>query len=51
MRGFAEIGDDRVVRTVDGEGAKAGNRSDQADHCCGQEGAAIGPPVGYVVAR
>src|SRR6266480_1597946 len=50
LRGFAEIGDDCVVRTVYGENAKAGNRNDQAYRCGSQEGAPIRPPVGYVIA-
>src|ERR1700751_3055905 len=50
LRGLAEIGDDRVVRTVYGENAKARNRSDQAYRCGSKEGAPIRPPVGYVIA-
>src|ERR1700756_167756 len=50
LRGFAEIGDNRVVRTVYGENAKVGNRGDQTYRCGGQEGAPIRPPVGYIIA-
>ena len=49
LRGFAEIGDDHVVRAVHGENAEAGNRSAQAYRRGSQEGAPIWPPVGYVV--
>src|SRR5437016_8736698 len=47
LRRLAEIGDDRVVRTIHGEKAKAGDRRDQANRCDHREGAPIPPPVGY----
>jgi hypothetical protein len=43
LRGLAEFGDDRVLRTVYGENAKAGNRSDQTYRCHGEESAPIRP--------
>src|SRR6516225_6765960 len=50
LRGFAEVGDDRVVRAVYGENAKAENRSGQRHRRGNHEGAPIWPPVRYVVA-
>src|SRR5437660_9636832 len=47
LRRLAEIGDDRVVRAIHGEKAKAGDRRDQANRCDHREGAPIPPPVGY----
>src|SRR6266852_3259024 len=53
LRGFAEIGDDRVVRAVNGEKAKATDCSDQAKGSDRRQGAPIRPSVGYhcVIAR
>src|SRR5260370_41796503 len=53
LRGFAEIGEDRVVRAVNGEKAKATDCSDQAKGSDRRQGAPIRPSVGYhcVIAR
>ena len=47
LRRLAEIGDDRVVRAIHREKAKAGDRCDQPNRCDHREGAPIRPPVGY----
>ena len=47
LRRLAEIRDDRVVRAVNGEKAKAADCSDQAKRSDRRQGAPMRPPVGY----